>query len=87
MLQLTSSGGTYPVQTSSAFFQAAHPLLPMTYVVEALRHAIDGGSAGTVSRGALVLLGFALGALALTVAVVGRARRLTPSALHPELVI
>ncbi|MET8148116.1 YhgE/Pip domain-containing protein [Actinoplanes sp. NPDC049668] len=87
MLQLTSSGGTYPVQTSPAFFQAVHPALPMTYVVEALRHAIDGGPAGTVSKGALVLLCFALGALALTVAVAGRARRLTPSALHPELVI
>ncbi|MEU7901988.1 YhgE/Pip domain-containing protein [Actinoplanes sp. NPDC049118] len=87
MLQLTSSGGTYPVQTTPGFFQAIHPVLPMTYVVGALRHAIDGGSAGTVITGMLVLLGYGLGALALTVAVARRARRLTPSALHPELVI
>ncbi|MEU4214647.1 YhgE/Pip domain-containing protein [Actinoplanes sp. NPDC026623] len=87
MLQLTSSGGTYPVQTTPGFFQAIHPLLPMTYVVEALRHAIDGGPAGTVVTGVLVLLGFGLGSLALTVATAGRARRLTPSTLHPELVI
>lgn len=87
MLQLTSSGGTYPVQTTPGFFQAIHPLLPMTYVVEALRHAIDGGPAGTVVTGALALLGYGLGALALTVAVARRSCRLTPSDLHPELVI
>jgi len=87
MLQLTSSGGTYPVQTSPDFFQAVHPLLPMTYVVNALRHAIDGGPAGTVVTGALALLGYGLTALALTVAVAHRSRRLTPSDLHPELVI
>ncbi|MBO3743192.1 YhgE/Pip family protein [Actinoplanes flavus] len=39
MVQLTSSGGTYPVQTSPSFFQAVHPLLPMTCVVEAIRQA------------------------------------------------
>jgi len=87
MLQLTSSGGTYPVQTSPGFFQAIHPLLPMTYVVDALRHAIDGGPAGTVVTGVLALLGYGLAALALTVAVAHRSRRLTPSDLHPELVI
>ena len=87
MLQLTSSGGTYPVQTTPGFFQAIHPLLPMTYVVEALRHAIDGGPTGTVVTGVLALLGYGIGALALTVAVAFRSRRLTSSDLHPELVI
>jgi putative membrane protein len=87
MLQLTSSGGTYPVQTTPGFFQAVHPLLPMTYVVEALRHTIDGGPAGTVTMGVLALLAYGAGALALTVLVAHRSRRLTPSALHPELVI
>ncbi|GGQ57957.1 YhgE/Pip domain-containing protein [Couchioplanes azureus] len=87
MLQLTSSGGTYPVQTTPGFFQAIHPFLPMTYVVAALRHAIDGGSTGTVVTGALALLGYGSAALALTVAVALRKRRLTPSDLHPELVI
>jgi putative membrane protein len=87
MLQLTSSGGTYPVQTTPVFFQAIHPLLPMTYVVQALRHAIDGGPAGTVTTGMLALLGYGAVALALTVLVALRSRRLTTSDLHPELVI
>jgi putative membrane protein len=87
MLQLTSSGGTYPVQTTPGFFQSAHPLLPMTYVVAALRHAIDGGPAGTVIAGLLALIGYGLGALVVTVLVAHRSRQLTPSGLHPELVI
>jgi putative membrane protein len=87
MLQLTSSGGTYPVQTTPGFFQAVHPLLPMTYVVEALRHAIDGGPAGTVIVGLLALIGYGVGALLATVLVAHRSRQLTPSGLHPELVI
>jgi putative membrane protein len=87
MLQLTSSGGTYPVQTTPWFFQAVHPLLPMTYVVEALRHTIDGGPTGTVVTGVLALLAYGLAALALTVAVARRKRRLTRTDLHPELVI
>jgi putative membrane protein len=87
MLQLTSSGGTYPVQTTPAFFQLIHPLLPMTYVVDALRHAIDGGPAGTVVAGMLALVGFGAGALLVTLLVTHRSRRLTPADLHPELVI
>jgi putative membrane protein len=87
MLQLTSSGGTYPVQTTPWFFQAIHPLLPMTYVVEAVRHAVDGGAAGPVVTGALRLLAYAIGSLLLTVAVARRSGRLTPAKLHPELAI
>ncbi|MDT5042176.1 MAG: putative rane protein, partial [Actinoplanes sp.] len=87
MLQLTSSGGTYPVQTTPVVFQVIHPLLPMTYVVQALRHAIDGGPAGTVIAGMVALLSFGGAALALTVLVALRSRRLTFSDLHPELVI
>ncbi|MFB9234339.1 YhgE/Pip family protein [Plantactinospora siamensis] len=85
MLQLTSSGGTYPVQTTPRFFQVVHPLVPMTYVVDALRHTINGGPAGPVVLGAVVLAGFAAGAVALSVVAARRARRLSPAKLHPEL--
>jgi len=59
----------------------------MTYVVEALRHTIDGGPAGTVTTGVLALLCYGVGAFVPTVLVALRSRRLTPSDLHPELVI
>ena len=42
MLQITSASGTYPVQTTPAFFQACHPLLPMTYAVQGLRDLVTG---------------------------------------------
>src|SRR5699024_2215760 len=65
MLQLTSAGGTYPVETSPAFFHALHPFLPMSYVVEALRRLVTGGGLGPVWEGCAVLSGFTLAALAL----------------------
>ena len=55
MLQLTSAGGTYPVQTSPGFFNALHPFLPMSYVVEALRRLITGGGLGPVWHACVVL--------------------------------
>ncbi|GAB7043257.1 MULTISPECIES: YhgE/Pip domain-containing protein [Catenuloplanes] len=87
MLQLTSSGGTYPVETSPAFFRWIHPYLPLSYVVDGLRHAIDGGGSGPVLTAALVLGAFAAGGFALTVAAVVRGRVLTPGTLHPSLVM
>ncbi|TMM36416.1 MAG: YhgE/Pip domain-containing protein [Actinobacteria bacterium] len=87
MLQLTSSGGTYPVQTSPGFFGAIHPYLPMSYVVDGLRHLIDGGPTGTVVVGCAVLAGFAAGAFALTTLAARRSRVLSLRVLHPELVL
>ena len=87
MLQLTSSGGTYPIETTPGLLQAVHPFLPMTYVVSGLRHLVNGGPGGTVLTGGLVLAGFAAAAFALTTLAAWRGRRLTPSKLHPDLVM
>ena len=75
------------MQTSPSFFGAIHPFLPMSYVVDGLRHLIDGGPTGTVAIGALVLAGFAAAAFGLTSVAARRARVLTPRVLHPELVM
>ena len=86
MLQLTSAGGTYPVQTSPGFFNAIHPFLPMSYVVDGLRRLITGGDLGPVWQGCAVLVAFTAGALALTALVArgaGRCGRM--DRLHPEL--
>lgn len=46
VLQLSGSAGTYPIQTSSAFFKWLNPYLPMTYAVRGFRETIMiGGSA------------------------------------------
>ncbi|MGW3660168.1 YhgE/Pip family protein [Streptomyces sp. NPDC005151] len=85
MLQLTSAGGTYPVQTSPGFFGAIHPYLPMSYIVESLRRLITGGGLGPVWQGCAVLLAFTAGALALTALSARRKQVWTLDRLHPEL--
>ncbi|MFF4228288.1 YhgE/Pip family protein [Streptomyces sp. NPDC001820] len=85
MLQLTSAGGTYPVQTSPGFFQAVHPFLPMSYVVDALRRLITGGGLGPVWQACAVLIAFTAGALALTAVSARRKQVWTLDRLHPEL--
>nr|WSZ95582.1 YhgE/Pip domain-containing protein [Streptomyces sp. NBC_00857] len=85
MLQLTSAGGTYPVQTSPGFFGAIHPFLPMSYVVEALRRLITGGGLGPVWQACAVLAAFTAGALALTALSARRKQVWTLDRLHPEL--
>ncbi|MEV0904674.1 YhgE/Pip domain-containing protein [Streptomyces hokutonensis] len=85
MLQLTSAGGTYPVQTSPGFFNAIHPFLPMSYVVEALRRLITGGVLEPVWHACVVLVAFTAGALALTALSARRRQVWTLDRLHPEL--
>lgn len=85
MLQLTSAGGTYPVQTSPGFFNAIHPFLPMTYVVEGLRILITGGGLTPVWQACGVLVAFTVGALALTALTARRSAVWTMKRLHPEL--
>jgi putative membrane protein len=85
MLQLTSAGGTYPVQTSPGFFNAIHPYLPMSYIVDALRRLITGGGLGPVWQACAVLAAFTAGALALTALSARRRQVWTLDKLHPEL--
>ncbi|MEV4441967.1 YhgE/Pip domain-containing protein [Streptomyces sp. NPDC049577] len=85
MLQLTSAGGTYPVQTSPGFFNAVHPFLPMSYVVDGLRRLITGGGLGPVWQACAVLAAFTAGALALTAWSARGKQVWSVDRLHPEL--
>ncbi|NTW38777.1 MAG: ABC transporter permease, partial [Cellulomonadaceae bacterium] len=87
MLQLASSGGTYPVETTPALFRVAHPLLPMSYAVTGLRQLITGGADGRLLASIAVLVGVLIGSLALTAWRAGRMRTWSLSRLHPALTI
>ncbi|MFF4648994.1 YhgE/Pip family protein [Streptomyces sp. NPDC001380] len=87
MLQLTSAGGTYPVETSPGFFGAVHPFLPMTYVVQGLRRLISGGGLAPVWTGCAVLAAFWAAALVLTALTARRRQVWSVSRLHPELAL
>ncbi|PSL39227.1 putative membrane protein [Labedella gwakjiensis] len=74
VLQLSSAGGTYPIQTASPFFQTIHGWFPLTYAVEAFRSLIAGGSIG-VTPGIGVMAAWLAGALLVTTLAVVMARR------------
>ncbi|ULT59050.1 YhgE/Pip domain-containing protein [Neobacillus drentensis] len=42
VLQISSSGATFPVSTTSAFFQKIYPFMPFTYAVSMLRETVGG---------------------------------------------
>ncbi|MEV7180042.1 YhgE/Pip family protein [Kitasatospora sp. NPDC093679] len=87
ILQLTASGGLYPMPTAPGFFQALNPLLPMTYLVDGLRVTISGGEPAHLVRDVLVLAAFAAAALTATTLTVRRHRTWTVARLHPDIAL
>jgi putative membrane protein len=85
MVQLVSCGGLYPVETLPQPFRTIHEVIPMTYLVQALRVTISGGNSFFAWRGAFVLAGFLAVALGLLTLVVRGQRRWTMGRLKPEL--
>jgi putative membrane protein len=85
MLQLVSCGGLYPVQTLPLPFRALNHVVPMTYLVRALRVTISGGNSTIMWHAVLVLAGFGVVSLVLLWLVVGRQRVWTMARLKPGL--
>ncbi|HER6672530.1 TPA: YhgE/Pip domain-containing protein [Streptococcus pyogenes] len=67
LLQVGSSGGSYPIELSGAFFQKLHPFLPMTYVVSGLRQTIS--LSGHIGVEVKVLTGFLLAFMVLALLI------------------
>lgn len=72
VLQLVTAGGTFPWQTLPEPLAALHHVLPMGFAVDAVRQFMYGGDIARTLTDALVLGGWALGALA--IAVIGVTR-------------
>lgn len=87
MLQLSSSGGTYPVETTPGFFQALHPFMPASYVVTGLRQLIGGGIDARFWGALIVMLGVLIGSLAISAVAARRQKVWTVARLHPSLAI
>lgn len=87
VLQLTSAGGTYPIETSPDFFQAIGPYLPLHWGVTAMRHLIGGGDMALVAQAFGVMSLWLVIPLLLTWLAVARKRSWTMSTLHPALKI
>ncbi|WP_462412952.1 YhgE/Pip domain-containing protein [Neobacillus sp. Marseille-QA0830] len=59
VLQISSSGATFPVVVTSSFFQKLYPFMPFTYAVSMLRETVGGMIKEVVIKDILYLLGFA----------------------------
>lgn len=56
VLQISASGGTFPIEVTPGFFQRINPLLPFTYAVSGMREAVGGVIEGILLRDIVVLL-------------------------------
>ncbi|WHY79572.1 YhgE/Pip domain-containing protein [Neobacillus sp. WH10] len=58
VLQISSSGATFPVSTTSTFFQMIYPFMPFSYAVSMLREAVGGMVVEVVMKDVFSLLVF-----------------------------
>lgn len=85
VLQLSSTGGTYPAAVLPPFFQAIQPFMPITYTIDAYRVAISGGLWGHFVTDVVILLGIGAVAMAVDVWAVMHRQRFRMADLHPPL--
>ncbi|WP_405374637.1 MULTISPECIES: YhgE/Pip family protein [unclassified Microbacterium] len=87
VLQLVTAGGTFPWQTLPAPLAALHQVLPMGYVVDAMRQVMYGGSADRVGVDLVVLAVWLVGAVLIALLGVTRmTHRRTLRDLQPSLI-
>ena len=67
ILQLTSCGGTFPMETVPKFFSYLYPFMPMTYSVGLLKEAISGVQRENVIHNAVILAVILVVFMALTI--------------------
>ncbi|WP_228255114.1 YhgE/Pip domain-containing protein [Ornithinimicrobium avium] len=86
VLQLPTSGGTYPAELLPPFLGAIAPAMPMTYLIDAFRVVISGGETARLVTDVVVLVVITVTAVALCGFVVLRRQRFAMKDLHPPLV-
>ena len=87
VLQLVSSGGTFPWQTTPGPLHVVHQLLPMGYVVSGMRHLIYGADLAIVLPTMLGLLGYTLLGTAMSTLAVRKHKYWTLKTLKPEIAV
>ncbi|WP_024365396.1 YhgE/Pip family protein [Arthrobacter sp. TB 26] len=87
VLQLVSSGGTFPWQTTPQPLHVVHQLLPMGYVVNGMRHLIYGADLAVILPTMLGLLGYTLLGTAMSTLAVRKHKYWTLKSLKPEITV
>jgi putative membrane protein len=87
VLQLVSSGGTFPWQTTPQPLHVVHQLLPMGYVVNGMRHLVYGADLTVIMPTMLGLLGYTLLGVVLSTLAVRKHKYWTLKTLKPEITV
>ncbi|GFP75790.1 YhgE/Pip family protein [Clostridium fungisolvens] len=58
LLQLSSSGGTFPIETAPTFYRVVGQIFPMTYAINTLRMIIGGVNTAVLHKDIIILLTF-----------------------------
>ncbi|SDL31938.1 YhgE/Pip family protein [Arthrobacter sp. ok362] len=87
VLQLVSSGGTFPWQTTPEPLHVVHQILPMGYVVSGMRHLIYGADLAIILPTMLGLVGYTLLGLAMSTVAVRKNKYWTLKTLKPEIAV
>ncbi|MFF2030634.1 YhgE/Pip family protein [Arthrobacter sp. NPDC058192] len=87
VLQLVSSGGTFPWQTTPEPLHVVHQILPMGYVVSGMRHLIYGADLASILPTMLGLVGYTVLGLAMSTAAVRKNKYWTLKTLKPEIAV
>ncbi|MEV5053992.1 YhgE/Pip family protein [Arthrobacter sp. LAR12-1-1.1] len=87
VLQLVSSGGTFPWQTTPEPLHVVHQILPMGYVVSGMRHLIYGADLAIILPTMLGLVGYTLLGLAMSTVAARKNKYWTPKTLKPEIAV
>ncbi|MCD3352040.1 YhgE/Pip domain-containing protein [Clostridium botulinum D/C] len=67
VLQISASGGTFPVQVTPPFFQRLNPLLPFTYAIGGMRETVGGILRSVLLKDIVILCVYLVIALLLSV--------------------
>ncbi|WP_309107070.1 YhgE/Pip domain-containing protein [Arthrobacter sp.] len=87
VLQLVSSGGTFPWQTTPQPLHVVHDVLPMGYVVTGMRHLIYGADLSLILPTVMGLLGYTVLGAVLSALAVRKHKFWTLKSLKPEIAI
>ncbi|MDQ0870465.1 putative membrane protein [Arthrobacter sp. V1I9] len=87
VLQLVSSGGTFPWQTTPQPLHVVHEILPMGYVVTGMRHLIYGADLSMNVPTVLGLAGYTALGLVMSTLAVRKGKYWTLKTLKPEIAL
>lgn len=87
VLQLVSSGGTFPWQTTPQPLHVVHEILPMGYVVTGMRHLIYGADLSMILPTVAGLLGYTLLGTVMSTLAVRKNKYWTLKTLKPEIAV